>query len=433
MAEKNRIVVIGIDGVPFRLLEDLSEKDIMPNFKELKREGESVFRQMRSSIPEISSVSWSSVITGKNPGEHGIYGFTELIEGTYTISFPNFRNLKAPAFWHEMANKSYVILNVPSTYPARELNGVHISGFVSPDLERAVYPPSYLDTLREFNYRVDVDSGYAHKSMRLFLNDLFKTNELRIKAYRYFWDKFDWDVFMLVFTGSDRLEHFLWHAYEDEDHEYHDKFLQYFKEVDIAIGEIAARMNEGDQLIMLSDHGMEAIKTNVNINRYLAAEGFLALGGNPKPSERYKNIKEGTKAFALDPARIYLNREGRYPKGSVKRSDEEDLIASLISAFDDLEYNGEKVIKRVYRKEEIYHGKQFEHAPDLVLMSNQSFNLKGNISAENIFEERDIIIGKHTYEDAFLYVRHNKDIVPEKPTVEDVRKIIEGEDQEKYI
>ncbi len=182
MPAKNRTVVIGIDGVPFRLLKNLAEKGIMPNFAELKREG--IFTQMKSSIPEISSVSWSSVITGKNPGEHGIYGFTALIEGTYTISFANFRNLKAPAFWHEKDDITYVILNVPSTYPAKELNGVHISGFVSPDLERAVYPPSYLDTLRDMNYRVDVDSGYAHKSMKLFLNDLFKTNEIRIKAYR---------------------------------------------------------------------------------------------------------------------------------------------------------------------------------------------------------------------------------------------------------
>ena len=423
MPTKNRTVVIGIDGVPFGLLNNLSEKGVMPNFAELK--GEGVFTPMKSSIPEISSVSWSSVITGKNPGEHGIYGFTGLIEGTYTISFPNFRNLKAPAFWHEMTNKSYVILNVPSTYPARELNGVHISGFVSPDLERAVYPPSYLDTLRDMNYRVDVDSGYAHKSMRLFLNDLFKTNEIRVKAHKYFWNKFDWDVFMLVFTGSDRLEHFLWHAYEDENHEYHDKFLQYFREVDFAIGEIVSRINEEDQLIMLSDHGMEAIKRNVNVNSYLAEEGFLVLVDKPKPSERYKNIRDGTKAFALDPARIYLNRGGKYPNGSVKPNEEEDIIASLISAFEDLKYNGEEVIKKVYRKEEIYHGEQLEHAPDLVLLSNPGFNLKGNISAANVFEEPDIIIGKHTYEDAFLYVRHDKGIVPEQPTVEDVRKIIE--------
>jgi predicted AlkP superfamily phosphohydrolase/phosphomutase len=421
---KKRTVIIGIDGVPFGLLKELSEKGVMPSFGALRKEG--VFKPMRSSIPEISSVSWSSIITGKNPGEHGIYGFTGLIEGTYTIYFPSFRKLGAPAFWHEGGSRTYVILNVPSTYPARELNGVHISGFVSPELEKAVYPPSYLEKLRELGYRVDVDSEKAHKSISLFLDDLFKTHEIRLKTYRYLWEELDWDVFMVVFTGSDRLEHFLWRAYEDENNEYHPKFLHYFREVDRAIGEIAGNIADHDQLIMLSDHGMEGIKMNLNVNSCLAHKNLLLLGD--KPGEGYKNIKEGSQAFALDPGRIYLNREGRYPQGSVKPGEEAGILQSLISIFHDLEYNGEKVIKRVCRKDEIYHGRQLEYAPDLVLMSNTGFNLKASmdVSSKDIFQPGGIFSGKHTYEDAFLYVKRNVDLVPAEPCVEDVRKIIEG-------
>ena len=113
MPPKNRTVIIGIDGVPFGLLENLAEKGVMPNFAELK--GEGVFTPMKSTIPEISSVSWSSVITGKNPGEHGIYGFTELIEGTHTISFPNFRNLKAPAFSHCLQGLLIYFISYPES------------------------------------------------------------------------------------------------------------------------------------------------------------------------------------------------------------------------------------------------------------------------------------------------------------------------------
>ena len=86
--KNKRTVIIGIDGVSFGLLKELSDKGIMSNFKELRRNG--IFSKMESSIPEISSVSWSSIITGKNPGEHNIYGFTDLINGTYSLSFPNF-------------------------------------------------------------------------------------------------------------------------------------------------------------------------------------------------------------------------------------------------------------------------------------------------------------------------------------------------------
>lgn len=417
------MIIIGIDGVPYGLLKDLSDRDVMPHFKELRKNG--VFTQMESSIPEISSVSWSSIITGKNPGEHGIYGFTDLVPHTYTISFPNFRNLKANAFWQKEGDKTHVIINVPSTYPVQKINGFWVSGFVSLDLEKAVYPPSYIEKLKEMNYQVDVDSRKAHKSKRLFLEDLFKVHKKRIELYRYLWNKINWDTFMLVFTGSDRLEHFLWDAYEDNNHEYRHKFLEYFQKVDEIIGEIATSMGESDSLIMLSDHGMEKIKTNVNLNTYLADNDFLKWGDHPE--KRYRNIENGTKAFALDPARIYINKENKYPKGSVKTTEEEKVIDDLIDLFSRLERNGEKVIKKIYRKNDIYHGEYVVNAPDLVLLPNSGYSLRGSMGKRDLFENDSIIVGMHTQQDAFLFVKNdeNKDIVPQNPNVENITSIIQ--------
>jgi predicted AlkP superfamily phosphohydrolase/phosphomutase len=212
----------------------------------------------------------------------------------------------------------------------------------------------------------------------------------------------------------------LWDACYDESHEYHYQFLHYFKELDRAIGEIVDDIEEEDQLIILSDHGMEEIKINVNINAYLLQEGFLVFGDG----EGYKKIGKGTKAFSLDPGRIYINREGMYPSGSVRKEEEQDIIESLIFTLEDMKWNGERVVDKVYRREDIYQGRYVKYAPDLVLMSNRGFNIKGNISNENIFEEKNLFSGKHTYQDAFLYVKNN-DLVPHKPTLEDVRVIIE--------
>jgi len=420
---KQKVIIIGIDGVPYGLLKDLSDRDVMPHFKELRKNG--VFTQMESSIPEISSVSWSSIITGKNPGEHGIYGFTDLVPHTYTISFPNFRNLKAKAFWQKEEDKTHVIINVPSTYPVQKINGFWVSGFVSLDLEKAVYPPPYIEKLKEMNYQVDVDSRKAHKSKRLFLEDLFKVHKKRIELYRYLWNKINWDTFMLVFTGSDRLEHFLWDAYEDSNHEYHHKFLEYFQKVDEIIGEIATSMSENDSLIMLSDHGMEKIKTNVNLNTYLADNDFLKWGDHPE--KRYRNIESGTKAFALDPARIYINKENKYPKGSVKITEEEKVIDDLIDSFSRLERNGEKVIKKIYKKNDIYHGEYVVNAPDLVLLPNSGYSLRGSMGKRDLFEDDSIIVGMHTQQDAFLFVKNdgNKDIVPQNPNVENITSIMQ--------
>ena len=421
--EKKKTVIIGIDGVPYRLMKDLSDRDVMPNFKELRKEGN--FCNMQSSIPELSSVSWSTIITGVNPGTHGIFGFTDFIEGTYSLRFPNFRNLKSKAFWQK-DSKKYIVINVPSTYPAKEINGFLVSGFVALDLEKAVYPPKYVETLKKLGYKIDVDAQKGHESTALFLKDLFETHKNRIKTYRYFWDKagIDWDVFTVVFTGSDRLGHFLWSAYEDPKHEYHSEFLRYFELVDEEIGHINKKIGEEDSLIMLSDHGMESVKINVNINRYLVEEGFCSLDNDPK--KNYNNIKEGTKAFALDPARIYLNKEGRFPRGHIKKNNETELKEELIDLFSQLKINGNPVIKRIYDKEEIYHGPYIDNAPDLILQPNPGFNLKGSVLKKEVFDT-DVFTGKHTQEDAFLYFKGEVDL-PNNLNVEHVIDLIVGRD-----
>ena len=416
----SRLVIIGLDGVPYSLLRDLSDSGVMPNFRKLREEGELI--RMASSIPEVSSVSWSSIITGKNPGEHGVYGFTDIIEGTYTISLHNSFKLKAPPFWNVNNDDRFVVINVPSTYPARELNGFIVTGFVSPDLERSVYPKSYIDLLKKFGYKIDIDLEAARKSVLLLLKELYDTLDARVRLYRYLWDKLDWDVFIFVVTGSDRLGHFLWDAYVDDNHRWHDKFLEYFKVVDFVIGEINSKLGDDDNLIILSDHGMELKTVNVNLNTLLEREGFLRLGGNP--NRKLNGILDGTKAFVLDPGRVYLNLEGRYPKGCVKSSEVESVIDDLTSLFYDLRYNGERVIDRVYRKEDIYKGPYLESAPDLVLVSNSGFNLSAGLFREKIFEKDDLT-GMHN-QDAFFYVKGHghEDLLPDNLCVEDVVRVL---------
>ena len=104
-----KTVIIGLDGMPYHLIKHLAESGIMPSTDKLITEG--VFREMESSIPEVSSVAWSSIITGTNPGYHGIFGFTELPAGTYRLSFPNSNNLRMPPFWQHEGNGRSVIMN----------------------------------------------------------------------------------------------------------------------------------------------------------------------------------------------------------------------------------------------------------------------------------------------------------------------------------
>jgi len=384
---------------------------------------EGAFRKMESSIPDISCVAWSSIITGKNPGEHSIYGFMDLVPGTYRLYFPNFTNLCGTPFWNWGHGRRSVIINVPSTYPAGQINGVLISGFVAPDLEKSVYPRSLAPELKRMDYRIDVDSEKGHQSLELFIDDLNLTLKARIEAYRYLWDKEDWNLFMLVFTGTDRLAHFLWEAYEDWNHPHHNTFLKYFSVIDEVIGEIAWRLGPEDSLVLLSDHGFERMDKTVYVNYYLRKNGFLTLKRLPTTS--YDDISEGAKAFALEPASIHLNTISKYPRGSVREKDKEAIVEDLIDLFYSLKVEGEYVINRVYRKEEIYKGPFLDHAPDLVLMANRGFDLKARLHPERLFETT-IFSGKHTHDDAFLLVKSPRSCyLPDNLGVCDVFRVIE--------
>jgi predicted AlkP superfamily phosphohydrolase/phosphomutase len=389
----------------------------MPNVRALL--GEGVFRQMASSIPEISSVAWSSIITGTNPARHGVFGFTDLAPGTYRRVYPNFASLQELPFWDRGKYGRSVIVNVPSTYPARALNGVLISGFVALNLGKAVYPPTLVPQLEDLDYRVDVDAGRAGQSVRLFLADLDKTLRARIAAYRYLWRNVKWDVFMLVFTGTDRLAHYLWDAYEDDSHPYHEAFLSHLRQIDEVIGEIASDLGANDLMILLSDHGFELLEKEVYVNFALERHGFLAFDrGVPA---RLTGLTATSKAFALDPGRIYLNTQGRYPRGCVSLQEREPLLDDLTALFESLQIEGQSVIKRVYRREEIYSGPLLDRAPDLVLLGNPGYNLRGTLKHDRLWD-KGARTGKHTQDDAFLLVSGDFDpgIVPQEPSVVDV-------------
>jgi predicted AlkP superfamily phosphohydrolase/phosphomutase len=421
MTKNAKTVIIGLDGVPFGMISDFAETGVMPNTAELISQG--IFKKMSSSIPEVSSVAWSSIITGKNPGQHGIFGFTDLAPDSYQLRFPNFYDLKSPPLW-DLANGKSIIINVPSTYPVRDMNGVHISGFVSIDIRKSVHPASLIPKLKELDYRLDVDSQKAHEDLGLFMEDLDRTLSARIKTYKYLWHYNDWQVFMFVFTGTDRLMHFLWSAYEDENHQYHMDFLEHFRKIDEAIGQLNERISDDDTLILLSDHGFERLDKDIYINRFLMTEGFLTLRQDNEPN--LADIDYPTEAFALDPARIYLNLKGKFPCGTVDQSDSENLLCQLENLFRSLEIDGKKVIRDIYRKEQLYSGPYLENAPDLVLVGAKGFNLKASFKA-NRLTDKAIFSGKHTQDSAFLIVKGlaDKSIVPEMPAVWNIKGIVE--------
>ncbi len=303
--KKPRVCVIGLDGVPYSMIKDLAQKGIMPYVGRLIQSGH--LHRMKASLPEISSVSWTNFMTGTNPGTHGIFGFTDLKENTYDLRFPNFLDVRAETFWDKLGEmkKMSVVINQPSTYPARKINGIIISGFVAIEMAKAVSPVALKEPLEKLGYQIDIDTFKAREDHEFLWEDLARTLEGRYKAFDSFWET-DWDFFEIVITGTDRLQHFLWSAYEDESHAYHGKFLNYYAQIDKFIEKVVdayTAKTDGDEgLYLLSDHGFAAIEQEVYLNVWLEQEGYLRF--ETSSPENLSEISETARAFAMDPNRI---------------------------------------------------------------------------------------------------------------------------------
>jgi len=365
--------------------------------------------KMKASLPEISAVSWTNFMTGTNPATHGIFGFTDFKQKSYDLRFPNFSDLKKEPFWDILGrkNKKSIIINQPSTYPARKINGVLISGFVALDLDKAVYPPLYIAHLEKMDYQIDIDTLKSREDHTFLWKELEKTLEGRKRAWHFFWQE-DWDYFEFVITGTDRLHHFLWTAYEDKNHAFHQKFLDYYQEIDRIIDGIITsfrKISQDDEgLYLLSDHGFTRIEQEVYLNTWFRDKGYLKFE-NSSP-ENLAEISPQSKAFALDPNRIYLNLKEKFPKGTVEMSDKKALKEEIRKELETLEYRGKKVVKRIYDTDDIYSGPFLAEGPDLIVVSEYGFDMKGSIKKKEIFGKTNLQ-GMHTWDDAFFWANRN--------------------------
>jgi len=404
---KRRVCVLGLDGVPFGLLTRLAQTGVMPHVAAMVKQAG--LRQMRAPLPPVSSVSWSSFMTGANPGEHGIFGFTDVAPDTYRLRFPRFSDLATPTFWDRLgeSGKRCCIINQPATYPARALPGALVSGFVAPDLARGVYPARHLAVLQRMGYRIDVAVDQARGDPHRLLDDLEATLDTRRRAALHFWEQEQWDYFQLVITGTDRLHHFLWNAVAQDDHPLHERAARYYQAVDSLIGELWGRFHQGGSLsreaegfLLLSDHGFTAARREVRLNAWLHESGYLSYR-TPDPAS-IADIAPGTRAFALDPGRIYINTKRRFAAGCVAAEEVGSLREELARRLRSLTDEGEPAVEHVFSREAIYRGPRSELGPDLVVIGKDGFDVKGTAKGADVFTGARFQ-GMHTCDDAFVW------------------------------
>lgn len=404
----HRVVFIGIDGMPFTFMKRLIDEGRAPNAARLAQQG-SLLR-MDSVWPWVSSVAWSTMMTGVNPAKHNIYGFIDRDPATYQQFIPTSRHMKAKTLWEVLsdAGKRVVVVNVPVTYPPRQVNGILVAGFLSPSLDKAVYPPSYIATLKSLGYIVDADPWKARESKELALQEVNAALDARIRTLFHLFDHEDWDYLHVHIMETDRLHHFLWQQMEEEHPTYAPAFYAFYRRIDDMLGQLADKLDGNTTLMWMADHGFCSIKKEIYVNRWLMDHGWLKLRN--VPPDRKKGLDEidpSSVAYSLDPGRVVIRLQGREKDGCVAPGAEyESLRDEIASAALELREpeSGEPIFQAAFKREELYHGPYFDQAADLILAPYNGFDPKGSLYKETLTYKGDELVGMHTYDDAMLYV-----------------------------
>ena len=407
------MVVIAIDGLPYSFFPKIDNLNLSPFLADLHQR--KLIHPMTTTLPPVSSVAWASFLTGVSPGEHGITGFVDREPNGYAPYVPTASNLNATTLYQHLSRKGLRIcsLGVPATFPPEPINGVIVSGFLAPSLERAVNPKEEFNYLKSIKYQIDIDAWSARKSDESLIEQLPKTLSARLKAARHYISREPWDLFVLHILETDRLHHFMWRQMEEGETPAIDLFSTVYNMIDAFLVEISKSLSPDTALIILSDHGFSRLKKDVYLNKWLRDEGFLKL--TDPNTTNLSGMNVSSKAFSMAPGRIYLHLKSDTPAGKVEKGPEADQLKDNISKsllnLTDPE-TGKNVIEKVVDMRQEWNTSNFDKSvvqlPDLIAIPFPGYELKGELSAKELYGN-DRFSGMHAYGDAFVYLDGDSD------------------------
>ncbi|MFP4590239.1 MAG: alkaline phosphatase family protein [Halobacteriales archaeon] len=396
-----RVALLGLDGVPHSLVQAHAHR--FEHLADLFEAGSAT--RIRSVVPPESSAAWASLSTGVNPGETGVYGLVDRETGSYGTYVTASNDVQAPRVWDRAAeaDRPATVVNVPTTYPPPRNLQRMVSGFLAPDIERAVHPGGLASTLRNLGYVIDVDATLGREGdLAAFLEAAYDTLDARFEAFAHFIDLDDWDLFAGVFMTPDRVNHFLYGQYL-EDGPLRDDFLAFYEQLDTYLGALRSRLPDDVTLLLASDHGFGPLEYEVDANAWLRSRDWLDYDADePKV---LADVDDRTRAYALAPGRFYLNLAGREPRGAVAEEEYEVVRAALAEELRDWHGpDGDPVVEEVLLREDHYRGPHLDLAPDLVALPAPGFDLTASFDPEPAVFRTTPRTGTHRVEDAFLAI-----------------------------
>jgi len=290
MKKVPKVVVIGLDAATWTLIRPWMAEGSMPNLARLMKSG--VSGTLESILPPITPPAWTSFMTGKNPGKHGIFHFVETEHGGYAMNYANATSRRSPTVWKLLNNAGYTVgtMNIPFTYPPEPLNGFQISGMDTPsESSPFIHPPELREELVRHLGEIQLDLRFlgamtTDERRNQVLAEMEQMDRQWTKAALYLLEHHPQDVMMFVFMSIDTVQHYFW-QHMDKNHFIHDPKLapkfgdairKVYERLDAAAGQIVDRLPSDTSVFVVSDHGGgPVVDRTIYLNRYLAQLGLL--------------------------------------------------------------------------------------------------------------------------------------------------------------
>jgi len=421
MKKTQKIIVIGLDGGTWNIIKPLVKQGKLPAIEKLIKNGSC--GELESSMPPVTSPAWKCYSTGKNPGKFGVYFWENIDVGKKRFIVNNSTSFKSKEIWDYLSDYGLVcgILGMPTTYPPKKVNGFMVSEFNPSNSGYA--NPNYLEKeLSDLFSYVGEFSDYHGGDKNLIIKDRKKLIKQRFDASRYLFKKFNPDFCHITIFHIDNIQHFYWEDMEDKDSKYGKaieeawilidnelkKLLEYFN---YNLDDEVNKKSENIYIILMSDHGFTKTKSFFNINQWLIKKEYLVLNDTKsslkvllysKISRSYlavttinklnkihliknilKNIQKKIWGNKLAEGIINWKKSKIIPfpwglyinKNLIGDKEYEIFRNKVLNELKEIENpdNGNKLAKKIYKKEDIYSGKYISTAPDIIIGLNEGF------------------------------------------------------------
>jgi len=439
----SRTVLIGLDGATFTVLNSLFETGHMPFLREFLARG--AHAELTSVVNRITPAAWTSMITGRTPGNHGVFDFIHCRQTSdgifYTLNMSY--DIRCPTLWSILSRRGMRVaaLNFPVSYPPEPLNGVCIPGFVHwRHLKQAVYPPAFYEKMRAlpgFDAKfLSMDTNQEFQSIQYLPDDEYESwISYHIQREERWFDLVQLiltedppDFTAFILDGVDKLQHLCWRFLDPALRPCNPKpweervlelCLTYFRQLDAFIRQIVATAGSDSRIFIASDHGFGPTEVVFFANTWLAQKGYLSWKNDAKAAasdvtniadQRIKFQVEGidwnrTSAFALNPSSngIFIRRADGAGSPGISVEEYEDFRARLVKELLALTdpYSNQSFFSRVLTREQAFPGDASARAPDITLVM-KDYGFLSVINSDAVFRRRPAPWGTHYPEGIFV-------------------------------